>query len=214
MATATRARPRAHAPKSSSPFDALIAGARPGEPEVVDVPAARFLTVDGSGSPDTQAFKDAISALYSLAYTARFALKRQGGPAVKVPPLEGLYDVPGVEPGLFTVQARERLSWTLMIRLPEEIDDALVERSRAEAARKKKLPALANVRVTELHEGRCVQVLHRGPYATEDATMAALHELMKVRGLKPAGRHHEIYLSVPGLTKPENMKTLLRQPVR
>ena len=181
---------------------------------MVDVPAARFLTIDGSGSPDTVDFKNAIGALYSLAYTARFALKRRGGTAVKIPPLEGLYDVPGIEPGGFTVKARELLAWTLMIRLPDEIDAALVEESRAEAMRKKKLPALSDVRVTRLHEGRCVQVLHRGPYSTEDATMARLRELMKARGLRPNGRHHEIYLSVPGLTKPENMKTILRQPVR
>lgn len=214
MATAVRARPHAQVRTSTSPFDALITGARPGEPAEVDVPAARFLSIDGSGSPDTPEFKNAIGALYSLAYTARFALKRNGGPSVKIPPLEGLYDVPGSEPGQFTTQAREKLVWTLMIRLPEEIDDALVEKSRAEAARKKNLASLSNVRVKRLAEGRCVQVLHRGPYSTEDATMARLRDLMKERKLRPAGRHHEVYLSVPGLTKPENMKTILRQPVR
>lgn len=204
MATATQVR--------KSAFDQLYP-TRVGEPEVVDVPSARFLTVDGEGSPDTRQFKDAISALYSLAYTAKFQLKHAGGPIVKVPPLEGLYEVPGVPAGAFTTAARARLRWRLMLRLPDEVGEPLLKTSRLEAARKKVLPSLGLVRVTTFDEGRCVQVLHRGPYATENETIASLHRFIERTGLRPRGRHHEIYMSVPGLTRPENLKTIIRQPV-
>ncbi len=39
--------------------------------DVVDVPPMNFLMVDGEGDPNTsQAFSDAIEALFALSYTA------------------------------------------------------------------------------------------------------------------------------------------------
>jgi hypothetical protein len=32
-------------------------------------------------------------------------------------------------------------------------------------------------------------------------------------GYRPAGRHHEIYLSDPTQTAPEKLRTVLRQPI-
>ena len=60
---------------------------------VVDVPAINFLMVDGAGDPNTaQAYKDAIEALYSVAYTLKFARKKAGkGPDFAVMPLESLW---------------------------------------------------------------------------------------------------------------------------
>jgi hypothetical protein len=170
--------------------------------------------IDGSGSPDGEPFQQAVGALYSIAYTAKFALKKGGGPDVKVPPLEGLYDVFPDPAQALDPAMRERLRWTLMIRLPEPIDEAQVERARAEAARKKGLPSIGDVRIERFVEGMCAQILHVGPYAEETATIETLRAFIADEGRTARGRHHEIYLSVPGRTKPERMKTLLRQPVR
>lgn len=61
------------------------------EPAMVDVPELSFLMVDGRGDPSTTpAYGHAVSALYSLAYGVRFALKR-AGIDVTVMPLEGLW---------------------------------------------------------------------------------------------------------------------------
>lgn len=188
--------------------------AKAGRPEIVEVPPARFLMIDGSGSPDAEAFQQAVGALYAIAYTSKFALKKAGGPDVKVPPLEGLYEVLADPAEAFDAAIRERLRWTLMIRLPEPIGEELVERARAEAAKKKGQPAIANVRVEGFDEGPAAQVLHLGLYSTEPATIETLREFIAEQGRVARGRHHEIYLSVPGRTKPERMKTILRQPVR
>lgn len=188
--------------------------AKAGRPAAVDVPPARFLMIDGSGSPDGEAFQQAVGALYAIAYTSKFALKKAGGPDVKVPPLEGLYEVLADPAQALEAATRERLRWTLMIRLPEPIDEDLVERARAEAAKKKGLPAIANVRVEEFDEGQAAQVLHLGPYSSEPATIETLREFIAEQGRVARGGHHEIYLSIPGRTRPERMKTILRQPVR
>ena len=58
-------------------------------------------------------------------------------------------------------------------------------------------------------------MLHIGPYADEAPKLAELHdELMPDAGVTFAGPHHEVYLSNPGRTAPEKLKTILRQPVK
>lgn len=184
--------------------------AKAGAPALVQVPPARFLAVDGNGSPDDEAFQDAVAALYAIAYTAKFALKKAGGETVKVPPLEGLYT--DFEASSFE-EGRRRLVWTLMLRLPKPLDEALVERARAEAGVRRPNAALGRVRTMQLAEGACAQVLHVGPYSTEPATLASLREFIRSQRLEPRGRHHEIYLGDPRRSKPERLKTILRQPV-
>ena len=59
----------------------------------VEVPAFQYLMVDGEGDPNTsQAFQDAVEALYSVSYTLKFAVKK-GKQAVDygVMPLEALW---------------------------------------------------------------------------------------------------------------------------
>lgn len=59
--------------------------------EVV-VPAMNFLMIDGKGDPNTsQEFKDAIEALYPLAYSIKFDIKKSQGKDFGVMPLEGLW---------------------------------------------------------------------------------------------------------------------------
>ncbi len=58
---------------------------------VVDVPPMTFLMVDGAGDPNTAPdYVVAIEALYTLSYTLKFALKREGLDYA-VMPLEGLW---------------------------------------------------------------------------------------------------------------------------
>lgn len=130
---------------------------------------------------------------------------------VKVPPLEGLYSA-DADAADFDTTARERLVWTLMLRLPEPLDAEVVEDARAQAAKKRPLP-LDRVRVEQFDEGLCARLLHVGPYATETATVAALHAFIREQGHAPRGRHHEIYLSDPRRIAPERIKTIIRQPV-
>jgi hypothetical protein len=46
------------------------------EPQIIDVPAMNFLMIDGEGTPDSQEFQDAVQALYGVAYTIKFTLKK------------------------------------------------------------------------------------------------------------------------------------------
>jgi hypothetical protein len=176
--------------------------AKPNAPALVAVPPARYLMIDGSGKPGDESFQQSLGALYGIAYTLKFGFKKAGRPEFKVAPLEGLF-------GDFV----EPLQWTLMIRMPDAVAPSDVEDARQAVARKRDLPALAQVRLEKLDEGLCAQVLHLGPYSEEAATIAALSRLVQEQGRELRGRHDEIYLSIPGRTKPERLKTVLRQPV-
>jgi hypothetical protein len=71
----------------------------------------------------------------------------------------------------------------------------------------------ANLRVESFAEGAVAQVLYLGPYADERPTIERLHEAIAAAGLRPRGRHHELYLGDPGRSAPEKLRTLIRQPV-
>ena len=66
---------------------------RAGEMKIVDVPALSYLMVDGEDDPNkSQAFQEAVEALYSLSYTLKFSLKKSPDPVdYGVMPLEGLW---------------------------------------------------------------------------------------------------------------------------
>jgi len=55
--------------------------------------------------------------------------------------------------------------------------------------------------------------MHVGPYEAEPDTIERLQRAITEAGLRLHGCHHEIYISDPNHSRPERMKTLLRQPV-
>jgi hypothetical protein len=184
----------------------------PREPTLVKVPSLTYLMVDGKGDPNvSEDFREAIQALYGLSYTLKFQLKKEGVEHV-VGPLEGLFHAK--DPSVFLTGKKKEWEWTLMILQPKEVTAKRLAAARGDLMRKKKLASLPDVRLAKLAEGLCAQVLHIGPYAAEGPTIQGLHRFMEESGCTFAGAHHEIYLSDPGRTAPERLKTIIRQPVR
>jgi len=182
---------------------------------VVELPPLQYLMIDGHGDPNTaMEYAEALEALYSLAYTLKFQVKRDSGGEVDfgVMPLEGLWWAEDM--ASFSAGNKDAWSWTMMILQPEVVTPEAVERARAEAARKKNLPSLGRVRLETYEEGLAAQIMHVGPFSAEAPTIARLHgEFIPANGYAPAGKHHEIYLSDPRRTAPEKLKTVLRQPI-
>jgi hypothetical protein len=198
----------------------LIA-AKAGRVRFLVVPDARHLAVDGSGTPGGDEFREAFGALYPVAYTLHFALKRRGITA-PVGALEGLYWLAGeapvgpadfAGPGSGADGSARALTWRLMLPIPSEATDEDLAAAVAEVEHRKAPPALARLRSLRWDEGPSAQILHVGPYATEPETIETLHRAIAGAGLRPRGRHHEIYLSDPNRTAPDRVKTVIRQPV-
>jgi hypothetical protein len=177
-----------------------------------DVPPLNFLMVDGHGDPNTAPeYADAVQALYGLAYTIKFALKAQGV-EFSVAPLEGLWWMPDM--AQFSDKDKGAWDWTMMILQPDAVTEAVVEAARAEAQKKKGLPALVKARLESYHEGLAVQTLYLGAYADEGPTIAAMHRFAVEQGYALSGKHHEIYMGDPRRSAPEKLKTVIRQPIR
>lgn len=188
--------------------------AKRGEFRLLELPEMRYLMLDGHGDPNTSAaFADALEALYPLAYALKFMSKRELGRDYVVPPLEGLWWAEDM--AAFTAARDKSLwDWTLMLLVPEWIDDSAFAAVRDQVRAKRRPPRLDEVRIAVLAEGACVQTLHLGSYDDEAGVLEELHErVIPERGLRMTGRHHEIYLSDARRVPPEKRRTILRQPV-
>ncbi len=182
------------------------------KPMIVDVPEMAFLMVDGHGDPNTaDEYRHAIEALYSVAYTAKFIVKRApGGVDFSVMPLEGLWWVEDM--ARFTTAEKSEWQWTAMIMQPDPVTAEVIDAAREQAAKKRELPAIERMRFDRFHEGLAAQVMYRGPYSDEGPTIAALHAFIAEQGYALSGKHHEIYLGDPRRTAPEKLRTIIRQP--
>jgi hypothetical protein len=184
------------------------------EPVLVDVPPLHFLMIDGHGDPNTApAYAAAVEALYALAYTLKFMVKRgPNGVDYTVMPLEGLWWGAGID--WHDSGQRADWQWTMMIMQPEHITAELFEQALVATRKKKPTLALDRVRFERYDEGPAAQILHIGPYAIEGPTVARLHAFIEQQGHALRGKHHEIYLGDPRKTAPEKLRTVIRQPVR
>lgn len=184
--------------------------------ELIDVPPMAFLMIDGEGDPNTsQAYMDAMEALYGLAYTLKFASKKQAGVDYVVMPLEGLWWAQEMAAFDAETTDKDAWHWCSMIRQPDHITAEMVAAAAEELRAKKDPAALDQVRFETYHEGLSVQIMHVGPYSEEGPTLQRLHEeYLPQNGLIENGKHHEIYLGDPRRTAPERLRTVLRQPVR
>jgi hypothetical protein len=181
---------------------------------VVDVPEMQFLMVDGHGDPNTaQAYREAVEALYAVAYKIKFLSKKALEKDYTVPPLEGLWWAEEMES--FITRDKPQWDWTMMIMTPEWIGQEIFANAVAQARKAKNPAALDKVRLERYHEGLSAQIMHVGSYDDEGPVLSRMHgEFMPENGYCENGKHHEIYLSDPRRVAPEKLKTVLRQPVK
>ncbi|MFA6082172.1 MAG: GyrI-like domain-containing protein [Patescibacteria group bacterium] len=177
------------------------------------VPKMNFLMVDGKGDPNTsKEFVNAIEALYPVAYTIKFDIKKNLGKDYGVMPLEGLWWSSDLSD--FATGKKDNWFWTLMIMQPEFVTKDLFEKA-LESVKAKKHPAFIDkVRFESFEEGKSAQLMHIGPFAAEGPNIQKIHDYIKEAGGKFDGmkqKHHEIYLSDMRKTAPDKLKTILRQ---
>lgn len=182
--------------------------------EIVDIPDARYLMINGHGDPNVSpTYADALAALYPVAYKLKFASKRELGRDYVVPPLEGLWWADDM--AAFTAaRDKSRWDWTMMLMMPDWIDHDAFDAAVAQVGAKDAPKRLDDVRLRPLSEGRCVQTLHVGSFDDEAPVLERMHrEFIPEHGLRLEGKHHEIYFSDFRRVAPEKLRTILRQPV-
>lgn len=188
------------------------------EVSIVDVPEMNFLMIDGEGDPNTSPeYQASIEALFSVSFKVKFISEKENSQDYVVMPLEGLWWVENMED--FSIQDKSGWKWTAMIRQPDFITKDMMKKAIEEVEKKKNPPALSRIKFESLHEGLSAQIMHIGPYSEEGPTIEKLHNFIEESGYEfdgsiPGEKHHEIYISNMRRTKPEKLKTIIRQPMK
>jgi hypothetical protein len=188
------------------------------KPELIDIETANFISICGKGDPSGEDFIKRIETLYPLAYTIKFSSKAKGKDFV-VSKLEGLWwfdekKYPGKTITNAVEVPRSEWEYRLLIRLPDFITEQDITLAKATLAKKKSIPLMNEVKYFSMTEGTCIQMLHVGPYSTEIESLKIIGEFSEQHKLLKNGLHHEIYLSDFRKTAPEQLKTILREPVK
>lgn len=193
----------------------------PRKPTIVTVPQMNYLAVRGSGDPNAEGgeYKKSLELLYAIAFTIK--MSKKGSRAIEgyfdyvVPPLEGFWWQDGMSGVDFS--HKEAFNFISAIRLPDFVTLGDFEWAIAEAERKKKTD-FSKVQFFTYNEGLCVQCMHIGSYDNEPATVAEMHDFAAQSGyavdITQSRMHHEIYLSDPRRCAPENLKTVVRHPIK
>lgn len=192
------------------------------KPMLIDVPEITFITVKGKGNPNiSKEYQEAMELLYGISYTIKMSKmtenKIEGYFEYVVPPLEGFWWLPE-EPKQIGVFNKDDFIWKSMIRLPEFVTKEVFDQAKETLKAKKPHLNLDKANYEVIKEGKCVQIMHIGSYDDEPATIEKLYEFVAANGLEmdlcETRQHHEIYLSDPRKCKIENLKTVIRYPVK
>jgi hypothetical protein len=179
---------------------------------VINVPAMNFLMIDGSGNPnDSLAFQNAVEALFSVSYTLKFMIRKTANIDYGVMPLEGLWWCDDM--ASFSVENKDSWKWTLMIMQPSHVTRAIFSEAAEKVSQEKGLAVVDKISFGTYEEGKAAQILHIGPFSEEGPAVAKLHAFISDNQYQMNGKHHEIYLSDTRRGKPENWKTIIRQPI-
>jgi hypothetical protein len=188
------------------------------KPTLSEIEPAQFLSITGKGDPSGDDFAGKIQAMYPVAYTLKFAFKSKGKDFT-VSKLEALwwfdmkkYGDVGMDDAPVKIPRKE-WEYRILIRLPEFVKRKDVERAVEEVFSKKNISLVRKLEYHEMNEGKCVQMLHVGPFDKEPETLRVMQGFMEENNFRQNGLHHEIYLSDFRKTTPVKLKTILREPV-
>ncbi len=191
------------------------------KPSIIEIPKFNYIAVRGKGNPNLEdsEYKKSIQLLYPIIFTIK--MSKKSDVKIKdyfdfvVPPLEGLWWTSNFEE--FDYNNKDDFHFISMIRLPDFVTEDIFKWAVDEATQKKGLD-FGKVEYFTYDEGLCVQAMHIGAYDNEPETIKKLYKLITEEGyvydLDNNRFHHELYLSDPRRCKEENLKTVVRIPIK
>ncbi|WP_258168653.1 GyrI-like domain-containing protein [Paenibacillus sp. AR247] len=162
----------------------------PDHPELIELENNLYLTISDQGAPGGSAHLAAVQALHTSAYGVKSLMMMEGKDFI-VPVLEGLWWVDGNKP--VREVPMEQWYWKLLIRVPDYVTESHWERTKIKAIMDN--PLIQSIVLETINEGKCVQMMHNGPYDREQETVDLIEAFMKDHNLVQNGLHHEIYIS-------------------
>ena len=197
----------------------------PAKPQIVKIPKMQFVAVRGTGNPNEEGgeYKRALEVLYAISYTIKMSKKGDrridGYFDYVVPPLEGFWwqQKGGARVAGIDYSRKDSFNWISLIRLPDFVAKKDFDWAK-ESVQKKKGLDVSRAELFKLEEGECVQIMHKGCYDDEPASVKLMDDFAAQSGYQldftDARLHHEIYLSDPRKTEPQKLKTVIRHPIK
>lgn len=184
----------------------------------IDVPQMKYFTIEGTGNPNNEHFKDNIEILYSLSYAIRMMHKKgitpEGYFEYTVFPLEGIWDLDEDGRKLDYLD-KDHFVYKLMIRQPDFVTNELFQYAINSVRQKQSKLPIDNAQFESITEGLCVQAMHLGSYEDEPKTFELMEQFCAQNNLQRIDQtHKEIYISDARKTPPEKLKTVLRFNVK
>jgi hypothetical protein len=189
--------------------------AETGRCKLVVVPAMRALCIRGEGSSTGPRFKDSVEALHTVAYALKALPASDLGiddfVNFSIPSLECLWSMKNGSN--YDPAKAEQAQWELFVVVPGFVTQRLINIALLEMTRKSQNPLVQEVHINTIQEKKSAQTLHLGAHSTIAKDYEKLLTYIKRSGYKPSARYHEIYLNDSAITKPNHLKTILRQPI-
>jgi len=180
------------------------------EPELVRAPAVTYASILGAGAPGTDEF------YRKKAFVADVARELSDGGTDPVVEIQYWYPEGSAPVGIadfYSVNPVPTLEYRVLALVPDATTTGALTAARAAAASPSD-HATDTVELFSLPEQDVVQVLHRGPFADEFATLARLGGFAQDRGVRRNGPHHELHLDGFSRRTPQDtLRTILRDPV-
>ncbi len=187
-----------------------------GQPEIVKIARASYVSILGSGSPGTDTFYAKKKAIAAFNEALQKSFTHTGNTFTRSI-IEIFYwfdedKVGYVDIGdFYTTMDLALLRYRIAIRIPEFVTDEHISQVARE---RQDIPFASAFERFEYTAGMCVQLLHRGPFAAELQTLPILQEFATANGLKKSGMHHEIHLvNFEKGQSQAHLQTILRDPV-
>ena len=191
------------------------------EPNIIKIPKMNYIAVKGKGDPNKEnsEYKKTIELLYSIAYTIKMSYKStykiEGYFKYVVPPLEGLWWQENKTK--IDYSRKEDFCFISLIRLPDFVTKKDFMWAVEEATKKKKRD-FSKVELLTYDDNLCVQCMHLGSYDEEPKTIKKMYEYIDKNNyeidINKERFHHEIYLSDPRKCNINNLKTVIRIPIK
>ncbi len=186
--------------------------------DLVEVPPRLVLAISGAGAPDQPEFISSLGALYGITYGLKFGRKKAGGTDFKVGALVGIWRIEASAHAEGRTPPRESWRWTMQLDVPPDVAPDEIRNTVSAAVAKKggKLqgnPYASKVLLVPEPARQYGRILHIGPYSEEPASFRTIEALLTSSRLRREPWHVEVYLSDPGRTAPDKLKTVLLAPI-
>ncbi|MBR5096617.1 MAG: GyrI-like domain-containing protein, partial [Treponema sp.] len=153
----------------------------PAKPQIVKIPKMQFVAVRGKGNPNEEdgEYKSALEILYAISYTLKMSKKGdrriEGYFDYVVPPLEGFWwqEKGGKKLLGIDYSRKDSFNWISAIRLPDFVAKKDFDWAK-ESVQKKKGLDVSSAELFAFAEGECVQIMHKGSYDDEPASVKVM----------------------------------------